>query len=41
MEERRAFKKLWEEFQLKWKTDSGKVQYIKNNKIVSVESDSG
>ena len=41
VEERRAFKKLWEELQLKRKTDNGKVHYIKNNKIVSGDSDSG
>ena len=35
VEERRAFKKLWEELQLKRKTDSDKVHYIKNNKVVS------
>ncbi len=37
VEERRAYKKLWEELQSKRKTDSGKVHYIKNNKIVSVD----
>ena len=38
VEERRAFKKLWEELQIKRKTDTGKVHYIKNNKIVSADS---
>ena len=37
VEERRAYKKLWEQLQLKRKTDSGKVHYIKNNKIVSAD----
>ena len=35
VEERRAFKKLFEELQVKRKTQTGKVHYIKNNKIVS------
>ena len=41
VDERRAFKKLWEELQLKRKTDSGKVHYIKNNKIVSSDKTLG
>ena len=41
VEERRAFAKLWEDLQLKRKTDTGKVCYIKNNEIVSADSDSG
>ena len=38
VEERRAFKKLWEQLQIKRKTDPDKVHYIKNNKIVSADS---
>ena len=41
MKERKIFNKLWEELRLKRKTETGKVQYIKNNKIVSADSDSG
>ena len=37
VEERRAFKKLWDELQEKRKVDPDKVHYIKNNKIVSVQ----
>ena len=36
-EERRAFKKLLEELHSKRKTDTSKVHYIKNNKIVSAD----
>ena len=37
VDERRAFKKLLEELQLKRKADTGKVHFIKNNKIVSTD----
>ena len=37
VEERRAFKKLWDELQEKRKVDPDKVHYIKNNKIVSAQ----
>jgi hypothetical protein len=35
-EERRAFKKLWEELQLKQKSETDKVHFIKNNNVVSL-----
>ena len=38
VEERRAYKKLLEELHSKRITDSSKVHYIKNNKIVSADS---
>ena len=41
VEERRAFKKLWEELQLKRRTETDKVHFIKNNKIVSLEKTVG
>ena len=41
VEERRAFKKLWEELQLKRRTETDKVHFIKNNKIVSLEKTAG
>ena len=37
VDERRAFKKLLEELQLKRKADTGKVHFIKNNKIVGTD----
>ena len=37
VEERRAFKKLWKELQEKRKSDTSKVYYIRNNKIVSAD----
>ena len=37
VEERRAFKKLWEELQEKRKSHTGRVHYIRNNKIVSAD----
>ena len=36
IDERRAFKKLWEQLQLKRKSETDKVHFIKNNKIVSL-----
>ena len=35
VDERRAFKKLWEQLQLKRKSETDKVHIIKNNKIVA------
>ena len=37
VDERRAFKKLWEELQEKRKSHTGRVHYIRNNKIVSAD----
>ena len=37
VDERRAFKKLWEELQEKRKSDTDRVHYIRNNKIVSAD----
>ncbi len=39
VEERRAFKKLWEELLTKRKIESDKVHFIRNNKIVSFLKD--
>ena len=38
--ERRAFKKLWEELQLKRQRETDKVHFIKNNTAVSLEKNS-
>jgi hypothetical protein len=37
VEERQAVKKLWEELQLKRKSENDKVHFIKKNKIVSLD----
>ena len=37
VDERRAFKKLWEELQEKRLSDTDRVHYIRNNKIVSAD----
>ena len=39
--ERRAFKKLWEQLQLKRKSETDKVHFIKNNKNVSLNKTLG
>ena len=41
VEERRAFKKLWEELLLKRKTETDRVHFIKNNKVVSLDKTVG
>ena len=41
VEERKAFKKLWEELQLKRRTETDKVHFIKNNKVVSSDKTVG
>ena len=40
VDERRAYKKLWEEVKEKRKSESSKVHIIRNNKIVSFDRNS-
>ena len=40
MEDRRAFKKLWEELKEKRKAEPNGVHFIRNNKLVSSEKNS-
>ena len=41
VDERRAFKKLWEQLQQKRKSETDKVHFIRNNKIVSLNKTLG
>ncbi len=41
VDERRAFKKLWEQLQQKRKSETDKVHFIKNNKVVSLDKTVG